>query len=166
VGSDKMKCFQSFVSLTRAWAKQTRVCKQITCFSLLTLSHRRGSWCESKPYSPSVFYDNEIRSLLPLSHGRRSTSPECFPSFHEDNGMLLLVCLFHTQTRAWVNNPTIFFVFSDKNIMLLSFYFYAMNMKSSTNVEEPHPPCNAIRHTTACLSHVCIWVSFMLLGEY
>jgi hypothetical protein len=34
------------------------------------------------------------------------------------------------------------------------------------NPEEPHPPCNAMRHTTACLSRACLWLGSLLWGEY
>jgi hypothetical protein len=34
------------------------------------------------------------------------------------------------------------------------------------NPEEPHPPCNAMRHTTACLSRACLWHGSLLWGEY
>ena len=30
------------------------------------------------------------------------------------------------------------------------------------NPEEPHPPYNAMRHTTACLSRVCLWLGSLL----
>ena len=34
------------------------------------------------------------------------------------------------------------------------------------NPEEPHSPCNAMRHTTACLSRACLWLGSLLWGEY
>jgi hypothetical protein len=34
------------------------------------------------------------------------------------------------------------------------------------NPEEPHPPFNAMRHTTACLSRACLWLGSLLWGEY
>jgi hypothetical protein len=34
------------------------------------------------------------------------------------------------------------------------------------NPEEPHPPCNAMRHTSACLSRACLWLGSLHWGEY
>jgi hypothetical protein len=34
------------------------------------------------------------------------------------------------------------------------------------NPEESHPPCNAMRHTSACLSCACLWLGSLLWGEY
>jgi hypothetical protein len=37
---------------------------------------------------------------------------------------------------------------------------------ASQNPEEPHPLCNAMRQTTACLSRACLWLGSLLWGEY
>jgi hypothetical protein len=34
------------------------------------------------------------------------------------------------------------------------------------NPEEPHPPYNAMQHTTACLSRACLWLGSLLWGGY
>jgi hypothetical protein len=61
---------------------------------------------------------------------------------------------------------------SDSNEMLLS----CADKKKNENMkiiqarpqdlEEPHPPCNAIRHTTVCLSRPCLWLGSLLWGEF